>query len=183
MGSGRSNRYRKADSLSTDLLSDALNERASGCIRQWRVPTLLQQISLRRNDSLRTTIARWRENEKCLELGPRFFRMTRRQDEIICHELAHAAAIQIHGMGVSPHGPEWRALVKAAGYSPRSVLKTPKFKSATWRKIESHWYEHRCPVCHAARFAKKPMSLWRCAECTWHDMPGLLEITKLEERR
>jgi len=182
MGSGRSNRYRKAGRLSTDLLSDALNDRASGWIRQWRVPTLLQQISLRRNDSLRTTIARWRENEKCLELGPKFFRMRRRQDEIVCHELAHAAARRIYGKGVSPHGAEWRALIAAAGYLPSVTFTAAKSSSQVSRRVGGTWYEHRCPVCHAVRFAKKRMPQWRCPECTEQALPGHLEITKLEER-
>jgi len=183
MGSGRSNRYRKAGRLSTDLLSDDLNARASGWIRRWGVPTLLQQISLRRNDSLRTTIARWRENEKCLELGPIFFRMRRRQDEIVCHELAHAAALQIHGEGISPHGSEWRALITAAGYLPSATFTAAKSSSQVSRRVGGTWYEHRCPVCHAARFAKKRMPQWRCPECTEHGLPGLLEVNKSEERR
>jgi len=182
MGSGRSNRYRKAGRLSTDLLSDALNDRASGWIRQWRVPTLLPQISLRRNDSLRTTIARWRENEKCLELGPRFFRMRRRQDEIVCHELAHAAARRIYGKGVSPHGAEWRALIAAAGYLPSVTFTAAKPNSQVSRRARGTWHEHRCPVCHAVRFALKRMPQWSCPECVEHGLPGLLEIAKVEER-
>jgi predicted SprT family Zn-dependent metalloprotease len=183
MGSEQSNRYRKVNRLSTDLISDALNERAGGWIRQWRVPTLLHQICLRRNNSLRTTIARWRESEKCLELGPRFFRMRRRQDEIICHELAHAAALQIYGEGVLPHGAEWRALIAAAGYLPSATFTPAKSSSQVSRRMGGTWYEHRCPVCHAVRFAKKRMPRWRCPECTEHGLPGLLEIDKSEERR
>ena len=170
----------KANKLSTDLRSDASKKRASGWIRQWRVPTLLRQISVRRNNLLRTTVARWCEKMKCLELGPKFFKMTGRQDEILCHELAHAAAVQIHGRGVSPHGPEWRALVAAAGFSPRSALKASK--SSVQVSRGSSWYEHRCPVCHAVRFAKKPMMQWGCAECSQQGLASLLKITKLEER-
>jgi len=182
--SGRSTKVpsHRTNRLSLDLLSNDLKERASGWIRQWRVPALLQQISLRRNDSLRTTIARWRENEKCLELGPRFFRMRRRQDEIICHELAHAAALQIYGKGVSPHGAEWQALIAAVGYPPSPVFKTSKSISQAPHRNENSWHEHRCPVCHSVRFAKKKMPRWRCTECTEHGLSGLLEISKLAER-
>lgn len=173
---------RKANGLSTDLLSEALKRRANGWIRQWRVPNLLEQISVRRNNKLRTTVARWREKMKCLELGPQFFRMAKHQDEILCHELAHAAALQIHGRGILSHGPEWHALITAVGYSPSSVLKTSKSNSMVPRRNNSSWYEHRCPVCHAVRFAKKPMRRWRCAECSQHGLQGLLEIHTLEER-
>ncbi len=173
---------RKANGLSTDLLSAALKRRANGWVRQWRVPTLLGQISVRRNNLLRTTVARWREKMKRLELGPQFFRMTKRQDEILCHELAHAAALQIHGRGILSHGPEWHALITAVGYSPSSVLKTSKSSSMVPRRNKSSWYEHRCPVCHAVRFAKKPMRRWRCAECSQHGLQGLLKINRLEKR-
>lgn len=170
--SGRSIKLpnRKANKLSKDLLSSALKKRAGGWIRQWRVPTLLQQISIRPNNLLRTTVARWREKMKCLELGPQFFRMTERQDEILCHELAHAAAVQIYGKGVSPHGVEWHALVKAAGFSPSAIVKTPGSRSLGSRTTRNTWYEHRCLVCHAVRFAKKPMERWRCAECSQHGL-------------
>lgn len=173
---------RKASGQSTDLLSDALTKRVIGWVRQWGVPALLQQMSVRRNNLLRTTVARWREKSKCLELGPQFFRLTKRQDEILCHELAHAAALQIYGQRVSPHGPEWRALVEVVGYSPRSVMKGSKSEPATSREIETYWFEHRCSVCHSVRYAKKPVTHWRCAECSRYGLQGLLKITKLERR-
>lgn len=182
--SGRSHKFlsRRANRLSTDLLSEALKRRANSWIHQWCVPTLLEQISVRRNNLLRTTVARWREKMKCLELGPKFFRMTKRQDEILCHELAHAAALKIHGRGILSHGPEWHALITAVGYSPISVLKISKSSSMVSRRNKSSWYEHRCTVCHAVRFAKKPMRQWRCAECSQDGLQGLLKIHKLEKR-
>jgi predicted SprT family Zn-dependent metalloprotease len=183
--SAGSNRFqtRKANKLSTDLLADGVNTRASGWLRQWRVPTLLQKISLRRNDLLRATIARWRQKTKCIELGPQFFRLTKRQDAILCHELAHAAAIQIYGNGVAPHGPEWHALVKAAGFSPSPSIKASKARSAGVHKTASISYEHRCPVCHAVRYAKRQIRQWRCGECSQHGLAGLLTVTKMEGRR
>lgn len=171
---------RRTIGFSTDLLSDDLNKQALGWVRLWCVPSLLQRILFRRNPLLRTTIARWREKQHCLELGPQFFSLTKCQDEILCHELAHVAALLIHGSGISSHGPEWHALVKAAGYSPSSVLKTSKSNSALLKNTSSWWYEHRCPVCHAVHFARKRMSQWRCAECIQLGLPGLLIVSRLE---
>jgi predicted SprT family Zn-dependent metalloprotease len=175
-------RSRRTSGFSPNLLSDDLNKQALGWVRLWSVPSLLQKITLRRNPLLRTTIARWRETERCLELGPRFFRLTKRRDEILCHELAHAAALQIHGRGIAPHGPEWHALVNAAGYSPSSVLKTSRPNLALNTPKSRWWYEHRCTVCHSVRYARKRMCQWRCAECNRLGLPGLLIITRLEER-
>jgi predicted SprT family Zn-dependent metalloprotease len=98
----------------------------------------------------------------------------------LCHELAHAAALQIHGGGISPHGPEWHALIKTAGYSPSSVLKTSRSNLALRKNKNSRWYEHRCLVCHAVRFARKRMRQWRCEECSQLGLPGLLIISRLE---
>src|SRR5580704_1623803 len=162
--------------ISLNLLSSVLAEEARNWSRLWRVPDLLQRISFRRNPSLRTTVARWLENAHSLELGPRFFRLKKHQHKILCHELAHAAAVQIHGRDVSPHGPEWRSLVEAAGYAPSSILKTSGMITTTQRKGKSSpLYEHRCLVCHAVRYARRAMNSWRCTECAQSGLSGLLD--------
>ena len=38
--------------------------------------------------------------------------------EVLCHEAAHVAAYHLHGTSIRPHGPEWKALMLAAGYPP-----------------------------------------------------------------
>lgn len=38
--------------------------------------------------------------------------------EVLCHEAAHLAAYHLHGTSIRPHGPEWKALMLAAGYPP-----------------------------------------------------------------
>ena len=38
--------------------------------------------------------------------------------EVLCHEAAHLAAHHLHGSSIRPHGPEWKALMLAAGYPP-----------------------------------------------------------------
>jgi len=44
--------------------------------------------------------------------------------EVACHEAAHAAAFILHGPKARPHGREWKALVRAAGYQP--VVRWPE---------------------------------------------------------
>lgn len=93
------------------------------------------------------------------------------QAEVLCHELAHLAVFRRYGRSVRPHGPEWEALVREAGFSPRRVVLTspepcvPKF------------YEHRCPLCQSARWARKPQLRWRCAACVAQGFDGQLVIT------
>jgi predicted SprT family Zn-dependent metalloprotease len=145
--------------------------------RVWRVPGLPAKVSFSRNDRLKTTIARWLEDPQCVELGPRFFALRSRREEILCHELAHAAAILLHGRGIAPHGPQWCALVEAAGFSPGSRLKTRRRGPQQTRPVPTLLlYEHRCPICHAVRYAKRAMAGWRCVECVGAKLPGQLQI-------
>lgn len=39
--------------------------------------------------------------------------------EVLCHEAAHVAAFELHGRSCRPHGAEWKALMRAAGFEPR----------------------------------------------------------------
>src|SRR5256885_16480347 len=73
----------------------------------WRVPDLPDHIIFRHNARLRTTIARWVIESNCLEVSTRFFELRRDHREILCHELAHAAALKTHGRAIRPHGSEW----------------------------------------------------------------------------
>lgn len=165
--------------LSKDLVAAV----ARWC-RLWRVPALPAKVSFKRNPRLKTTIARWQEKLQCVELGPRFFAFRRRKEEILCHELAHAAAILLHGRGIAPHGQEWCALVEAAGFVPGSMLKTRMHGPQETRAVSTPTlYEHRCPVCHAVRYAKRAMARWRCVECVEAKLPGQLQIVRRPRER
>ena len=159
-------------------LSKNLSAAVASWTRVWRVPGLPAHVSFSRNPRLKTTIARWLEDLQCIELGPRFFALRSRQEEILCHEVAHAAALQLHGQGIAPHGPEWRALVEAAGFAPGSTLTTRRGGLRQTRPIPKPLYEHRCLVCHAVRYAKRAMANWRCVECVALNLPGQLQIVR-----
>ena len=143
----------------------------------WRVPDLPDHIIFRHNARLRTTIARWVIESNCLEVSTRFFELRRDHREILCHELAHAAALKTHGRAIRPHGSEWRELVRDAGYEPRTRRVSKRGSHAPLRGISPQsLYEHRCPVCHAVRYGKKPVTKWRCVECVGAGLSGNLTI-------
>lgn len=169
--------------LNMSLLPNELLNRALEWASLWGVPELLKGSSVQQNRRLRTTVARWIEEKKCVELGPRFFGLIQYQNDVLCHELAHAAAVQIHGKNISPHGPEWCALIQAAGYVPSSKLQTARHMTEiSGKRRPSIEYEHRCPVCHAVRYAKRRMTSWRCIECVRSGLPGQLEIRRFQGR-
>jgi predicted SprT family Zn-dependent metalloprotease len=75
------------------------------------------------NPRLKSTLARWVPPEDVLEVslaaqtrGKRLFR------EILCHEAAHVVVWHESGPSARPHGPEWAALMRAAGFNARATL-------------------------------------------------------------
>jgi hypothetical protein len=42
--------------------------------------------------------------------------------EVLCHEAAHVAVFELHGRACRPHGGEWRALMRQAGYEARARI-------------------------------------------------------------
>lgn len=100
-------------------------------------------------------------------------------DEILVHELAHITVHERHGKAARPHGPEWQALVREAGYEPRTRFTTDDLRitRAPRKPRTTLIYDHRCPACGMRRSAKKPVPRWRCAACVAAGLDGTLEIT------
>jgi len=95
------------------------------------------------------------------------------RNEIICHEAAHLVVFE-------PHGTEWKDLMRSVGLTPRVRIQLAPAEAALSARPGSArvLYEHRCPVCHAVRFASRRVSQWRCRECVTVGLPGLLEISR-----
>ena len=129
------------------------------------------------NPRLRTTVARFLPREKRLEVSTATAR-ARNPERVLVHELAHAAAVELHGRRVKPHGKEWEALVKAAeraGLATRTRQRSPA-KKATPTTAR---FSHTCPVCQFRRIAKRRVTTWRCPDCRANGLPGHLVIEKL----
>lgn len=96
--------------------------------------------------------------------------------EVLCHEIAHLAVRDLHGR-CQPHGPEWAALVRAAGFKPRRRIPwSPPAPQPQRVPAQRRQYIHHCPVCHLRRTARRPVPQWRCAACVAVGLPGRLEI-------
>ena len=114
----------------------------------WCIPELSDTGKLQFNPRLTRTVARWVLATRCLEVGRRFFESNRKQTSILCHEYAHAAAVLRFGPGVRSHGPEWRQLVRAAGFEPaaRSRGMPQGVRPAGQRLGRPLRFEHRLSV-------------------------------------
>jgi len=98
--------------------------------------------------------------------------------EVLCHEVAHLAVKDLHGGSCRPHGPEWVALLQAAGFEPRRRI--PWAASSPGKRPDARRrYIHHCPVCHLQRMAWRPVRRWRCAACVAAGLSGLLEISSV----
>jgi predicted SprT family Zn-dependent metalloprotease len=145
--------------------------------RAWRYPGVLQ-LQFRFNRRLTKTVARLLASDGIIECNPTVARLdTRNRREVICHEAAHFVVWQRRGLAVRPHGSEWVALVKLAGFEPKATRahcgQPPR------RPAPKQAFRHTCPVCHFSRRAARRMPRWRCPECRAIGLDGPLRIERI----
>jgi predicted SprT family Zn-dependent metalloprotease len=145
----------------------------------WGVSELAAEISVEFSSRMTRSLGRCYPDRKLIRIAE--FVVEESQElfrKVLCHEVAHLAAYELHGNSIRPHGREWKVLMQQAGYSP-SVKFTGdcSFPTRPTRPSRPRLrYEHRCPVCQATRFARRPMHGWRCARCVKSGLVGQLEI-------
>jgi predicted SprT family Zn-dependent metalloprotease len=152
----------------------------------WNLPGA-STITVRANPRLRTSRARSILSERTIEIRKGLFSKpeSRSFAEALCHEAAHLA-LDKKQERPRAHGPEWRALMRQAGFEPRATRlgrcrlprRLHKYRNAS---APARW-EHLCPVCQMVRVAKRPVPQWRCASCVRAGLPGELVITRKEAR-
>lgn len=88
-------------------------------------------------------------------------------EETVPHEVAHVATWWLHGARVKPHGPEWRATMRAFGKTPTTCHALP---AAPARRVTYHPYACACPrenylsaIRH--RRAQRNRQRYRCTRC------------------
>ena len=97
--------------------------------------------------------------------------------EVLCHEAAHAVVHERHGEAARPHGAEWRALMRRAGYAPR--VRIPGIDAGEVARRAGRAFEHRCPVCDKARILSSRQRRLRCRACVESGRSGELAIALL----
>jgi len=158
---------------------DKIARLLSGWAETWGVPGLEDRLTVEFSRRIRTTLGRCYPDRQTLRLAD-WLREAPAElfEEVLCHEAAHAAVFELYGAGPKPHGPEWRRLLTVAGFEPRVSLPANLLpQSQKQRLARARVYDHRCPVCHAYRVARRPMRRWRCSRCAASGLPGELEIT------
>ena len=97
--------------------------------------------------------------------------------EVLCHEAAHALVHERHGRVARPHGAEWQALMRRAGFAAR--VRIPGIDAADAARQAGRAFEHRCPVCDKSRVLASRQRRLRCRVCLEAGRPGDLSIAAL----
>lgn len=138
--------------------------------RVWGVPLSNVDIVISSRFTTSAGSADARRNRVAISAAvpARFFR------DVLRHELAHIATFRLVGNTERHHGATWQRLVRQAGGDPKANVSLPLN-----RRRSSSRYLHACPVCDFARFARRRVTAWRCADCVEAGLPGLLVITQV----
>ncbi len=153
-----------------------LHQKADEYFELWRMSDLIGQVRISYSNHLTSTLGRSRVDTQQVRLNPELAHTDQYfLDEVLCHELAHIAVYQKYGPGKRPHGREWATFVRQAGFEPKvrlgGVGRTSQMKPDLHRR-----FEHLCPICQTTRYARRPISRWRCAVCNEAGLDGKLVI-------
>jgi predicted SprT family Zn-dependent metalloprotease len=160
-------------------LSRAVRRSISGYLSSlaelWRGD--LEGVAVAVNRRFVTTVAAFRPKTETIELSARVLSMPLiKRREVICHEAAHALVWRRHHARAMPHGPQWRALVRAAGFSP--APSTIRCRTRPPARPKGR-FRHTCQVCQFSSVARREMPLWRCPECRALGLLGMLNIERI----
>jgi SprT protein len=151
------------------------------CERVWSVPDLASSVTISISKRLKSSMGRCRPAtgtvslHQCLVDAPQSIFTA-----VLCHELAHIIAYRRLTPKAAPHGPDWQALVRAAGFDPAVAISYPTNRMKKQKPQSRYAVAHSCPVCQTRRFARRSISRWRCSECHAAGLSGELEITIID---
>ena len=159
--------------LQEKQIGKRIQEKSTEYFLLWGVTGLKNNIDFQFSNRLRRALGLTRVDTRRVRLNPVLINTNNKLlDEVLCHELAHIVVYARFGKKAKPHGPEWAALMRQAGYRPRIRINIGDEKLP--RSIKK--YEHLCPVCQLIRYARRPMSRWRCVRCIDAGLDGRLHI-------
>ena len=154
-------------------VSDRIRAKSAEYFLLWGRPELASSVIIQFSARLRSSLGRTRVDVRRVRLNPLLANANEQLlDEVLCHEIAHIVVYERFGTSVKPHGPEWAALVRQAGFEPRLRVNVGGEKPST----AGQRFEHLCPVCQTTRYAKRSMTRWRCGSCVDAGLEGKLLI-------
>ncbi|MSR28593.1 MAG: hypothetical protein EXS03_03330 [Phycisphaerales bacterium] len=158
----------------TPALRVAMREWCDG----WNTPGLSGRVTITLSSRMRTCLGRAIYSRSVVRLNRALIHPDAHDllREVLCHELAHLAAVSLHGARIRPHGREWRSLVECAGYVPAATYRrealppsireliaarVPRARQSCLQRI---WVAIRCSRSNASR--SRPASRRAAASIT-----------------
>lgn len=133
----------------------------------WGTPDIVRQVRISYSPRMRRSLGRVRPKSGIITLhaglatAPQSILL-----EVLCHEAAHVAAYIIHGSRAKPHGPEWRELVRVAGYNPTTRLDCPGLPVKRLPpRVHFPRKSCRCPACGTVYYVRRISSRDHCGVC------------------
>ncbi len=152
-------------------------------LQLWNTPDLAAQTTIEWSPRMTRSLGRCYPERRLIRLAAFLDEADNALlEEVLCHELAHLAAHELHGTStgsIRPHGPEWKTLMRAAGYEPRTRMPAPPNAPKPQprrRRRGRYLYLHHCPLCQLSRAAKRVVRRWRCAACLTAGLDGILDV-------
>lgn len=108
----------------SELPEELLAASASWC-ELWELSGLLERVTIKTSGRMTSSLGRACHSRMEIKLHRKLFHASARDllHEVMCHELAHLVAYELHGQAIRPHGQQWKKLMVAAGYSPRVTIR------------------------------------------------------------
>jgi SprT protein len=168
--------HQMADPVTITKLKSISTHSINDYCRLWGVEHIASDVVVGYSNRMTRSLGRTQPASKLIRLNALLqTKLNYLLEEVLCHELAHVAAYHLHGRSIRPHGPEWKALVRAAGFEPRVRI---RLDIDLLREQNVKRYRHHCPVCNAARTARYRMTRWRCSRCIGAGLSGDLVIRR-----
>lgn len=143
----------------------------------WEIEEVEEEISVEYSSRMTRSLGRTQPLKKIIRLNLDVLSsLCQHLEEILCHELAHIAAVHKYGESISPHGQEWQSLVRQAGFEPNIRMHVSSSKII---QVSKRQFKHKCPICFSERIAKTRMTSWRCGSCVKEGMGGELIIEEV----
>jgi SprT protein len=162
--------------LQQNQVIDRIQAKSAEYFLLWDMPDIVGSVVIQFSDQLRATLGRTHVNVRKVRLNSLLVCVNEKiLDEVLCHECAHIAVYERFGRIAKPHGPEWAALLRQAGYEPRLRISI----GGAWQSTTAGRFEHLCPVCQTVRYAKRPVTRWRCGSCFEAGLEGQLLIRRV----
>ncbi len=151
---------------------------------QWGTPGLEDRVTVEHSTRMTRSLGRCYPERGIIRLARGLLKEPTLLEEALCHELAHIAVHELNGKKAKPHGPEWKSLMRKAGFEPRTKLRWDGAPPPAKRKRRKRYlYIHRCPVCHTEKTARRAVRQWRCSACVETGLEGTFEIWRRPLRR